>query len=199
MLSNKNSDNNTKQKILEIATELFDKNGYCSTTLKEISEKAGITKGGLFYYYKSKEDILFEIHDLFISYELKKAIETKKLEKNNKNILKKLVVDLLKSIGKFKPYVSVFFQERRFFSQKKFLTIRKKRDKYENIFLEVIKKGIENGEFRNDIKPKLQVKALFGMCNWTHQWLNPEGELTSQQIGEIFFEIFIKGIEKNNK
>ena len=47
----------TKEKILAAALELFRENGLDGTTTKQISRKAGIAEGTLFNYFKTKEDL----------------------------------------------------------------------------------------------------------------------------------------------
>ena len=46
-----------KEHIVEIAGELFYKNGYCSTGINEIIEKSNIAKATLYHHFKSKEAI----------------------------------------------------------------------------------------------------------------------------------------------
>lgn len=53
--------NETKEKILDIAEELFFTKGYEVTPVSEILEKAGIAKGTLYHHFKNKEDILDEV------------------------------------------------------------------------------------------------------------------------------------------
>ena len=51
--------NATSARLLRIARECFEKNGYAPTTTQEIIRKAGVTKGALYHHYASKPD-LFE-------------------------------------------------------------------------------------------------------------------------------------------
>ncbi len=53
----------SRQKILESALELFALKGYASTSIASIAEKAGVSKGLIYNYFKSKEDILFQLFD----------------------------------------------------------------------------------------------------------------------------------------
>jgi len=62
-LSNKNNIN-TKEKILKTSEELFAKKGYDATSVDEISRKAGITKSLIYYYFKSKKEILETLFNL---------------------------------------------------------------------------------------------------------------------------------------
>src|ERR1700744_2476893 len=48
----------TRERILDVALELFNDQGYDATSLREIAERLGITKAALYYHFRSKDDIL---------------------------------------------------------------------------------------------------------------------------------------------
>ena len=52
---------NTKERILETALEMFAQSGYLGTSMSDIAEKLGITKGALYKHYTSKQEILDSI------------------------------------------------------------------------------------------------------------------------------------------
>jgi AcrR family transcriptional regulator len=52
----------TRERILEVALELFNEHGYAETSLREIADRLGVTKAALYYYFERKEDILLELH-----------------------------------------------------------------------------------------------------------------------------------------
>uniref|UniRef100_A0AAU2VTH2 TetR/AcrR family transcriptional regulator n=1 Tax=Streptomyces sp. NBC_00008 TaxID=2903610 RepID=A0AAU2VTH2_9ACTN len=54
---------NTRQRIQDVALELFAEQGYEKTSLREISEKLDVTKAALYYHFKTKEDILVSIFE----------------------------------------------------------------------------------------------------------------------------------------
>jgi AcrR family transcriptional regulator len=54
---------NTRQRIQDVALELFAGQGYEKTSLREISEKLDVTKAALYYHFKTKEDILNSIFE----------------------------------------------------------------------------------------------------------------------------------------
>lgn len=63
----------TRERILEVASELFTEQGYDGTSLREIAERLGFTKAALYYHFKSKDDLLrallepaTELQDQFI-------------------------------------------------------------------------------------------------------------------------------------
>ncbi len=52
----------TRERILDVALDLFSDQGYDGTSLREIAERLGVTKAALYYHFASKEDILMALH-----------------------------------------------------------------------------------------------------------------------------------------
>lgn len=52
---------NTRQRIQDVALELFAEQGYEKTSLREIAEKLDVTKAALYYHFKTKEDIVISL------------------------------------------------------------------------------------------------------------------------------------------
>ena len=52
----------TRERILDVALELFTEEGYDRASLREIAERLGVTKAALYYHFPSKADILFALH-----------------------------------------------------------------------------------------------------------------------------------------
>ena len=65
VMKNKNEMNalepNTREKLLETATALFAEKGYAGTSVREIVDRAGVSKPVLYYYFKSKEGLFYAI------------------------------------------------------------------------------------------------------------------------------------------
>ena len=53
----------TRQRIQDVALELFAEQGYEKTSLREIAERLEVTKAALYYHFKTKEEILVSIFD----------------------------------------------------------------------------------------------------------------------------------------
>ncbi|MEU7180022.1 TetR/AcrR family transcriptional regulator [Streptomyces celluloflavus] len=52
---------NTRQRIQDVALELFAEHGYEKTSLREIAERLDVTKAALYYHFKTKEDIVISL------------------------------------------------------------------------------------------------------------------------------------------
>ncbi|ARE74825.1 TetR/AcrR family transcriptional regulator [Streptomyces sp. NPDC059558] len=53
----------TRQRIQDVALELFAEQGYEKTSLREIAERLEVTKAALYYHFKTKEDIIISIFE----------------------------------------------------------------------------------------------------------------------------------------
>lgn len=56
----------TRQKIIMAALQAFGEKGYASTTVSQIAKEAGISKGLIYHYYNSKEEVLKGIFDMMV-------------------------------------------------------------------------------------------------------------------------------------
>ncbi|GEC05535.1 TetR family transcriptional regulator [Streptomyces spinoverrucosus] len=54
---------NTRQRIQDVALELFAEQGYEKTSLREIAERLDVTKAALYYHFKTKEEILVSVYE----------------------------------------------------------------------------------------------------------------------------------------
>jgi AcrR family transcriptional regulator len=52
----------TRERILDVALDLFVAQGYDGTSLRQIAEQLGVTKAALYYHFESKEEILRALH-----------------------------------------------------------------------------------------------------------------------------------------
>jgi len=53
---------NTRERILDVALDLFIEQGFDGTSLRQIAENLGVTKAALYYHFTSKDDILLALH-----------------------------------------------------------------------------------------------------------------------------------------
>ncbi|GAB6095556.1 TetR/AcrR family transcriptional regulator [Desulfatiferula olefinivorans] len=91
---------NNREKIIGTAIHLFGERGVEKTSLADIAKAVGISKGTLYYYYSTKNDLIFDITDVHIEKitgEIFSIIETNKGEVNWKEMMGLLFESLLKS------------------------------------------------------------------------------------------------------
>ncbi|SMC03760.1 transcriptional regulator, TetR family [Sulfobacillus thermosulfidooxidans DSM 9293] len=182
------------ERLIEAATHLFAERGYDATSVAEIVEFAGVTKGALYHYFQSKEDLLEAIHRKFISAEIADAEEIMSRGQDPVTTLKAMITALIRSIAQYQREVTIFFREMHRLPPKAFDDIEKSRDYYAGLMQSVIERGQNLGVFRTEQSPRLVTLSLFGTCNWIYTWYNPQGPLSPDEIAEQVSRLILHGI-----
>jgi AcrR family transcriptional regulator len=186
-----------KEKITEQAIRLFEKKGFSETSIQDIVDALGVTKGTFYYYFSSKEELLMDIHLRYIDDIL--SLQEKILEDEQKSCKEKLfdiVFILISNIKSKGASAKIFFREMRNLNEERLSKIIPKRDKFRFNLEKVVTDGIKKGEFRSDIDASIVTFGILGIANWSYNWFNPSGSRSEQEVSEIFIEMILKGIEK---
>lgn len=88
---------NKREQILETANLIINKQGLKELTLAKIASEMGISKGTLYYYYKSKTDLLFDLADKYMNLMTDKFLEVVNNARNNDDDVK-IIDDIYKTI-----------------------------------------------------------------------------------------------------
>lgn len=192
-----------KDRLVETAITLFEKNGYHGTTVDQIVVESGASKGGFYHNFKSKDELLYHIHDIFISYVLTKAREAYDHFDTPISRLCAIIQSFTKVFDLYKPHITVFYQESTYLTGKFNQIINEKRDQYRQLIIQVIREGQSSGVFRTEVPAEISAMAIIGMINWTYKWFKKEGPLTIDTIALIFNDLLLhsllteKGINQN--
>lgn len=187
-----------KEKITETSILLFEKKGFSQTSIQDIVDELEVTKGTFYYYFSSKEQLLMDIHLDYITDLLKrqeKIIEDD--DHSEKQKLIKIIHMLIHDIRDKGPSGRVFFREIRHLADDHIDEIKKARAEFRHNIEKIIRKGIDRGEFRDDLRPDILAFGILGVTNWSYNWYKPDGEVSPDELVEIFSGMILKGIEKN--
>ncbi|MFJ7639275.1 TetR/AcrR family transcriptional regulator [Peribacillus sp. NPDC097206] len=186
-----------KDKMTEHGIRLFEQKGFSETSIQDIVESVGVTKGTFYYYFTSKEQLLMDIHLAYIN-ELLIGQETilQDTSKGCKDKLFDMVYMLLKSIKSKKSSATIFFREMKNLSKDKLDQILPKRDEFRNKIEGLLIEGGKRGEFRSTLDTSIISFAILGVVNWSYQWFDPDGKKTDREVAEIFMEMILHGINE---
>ncbi|HEX8996047.1 MAG TPA: TetR/AcrR family transcriptional regulator [Ktedonobacterales bacterium] len=184
----------TQKAIVTTAAELFARNGFGATSLDDIAEQLGATKGALYYHIKNKEDILRHIYLMVLtaSEEPLAQIAASSLPPAEK--LGRAIVHHATVAADRSPAMTVFYREHPHLTGPfaREIVVRKKA--YERYFEQIIEEGQASGVFNRAIDAKIATFGLLGMCNWLSQWYKPGGPYTHQQIAAMFVQMVEQGL-----
>jgi AcrR family transcriptional regulator len=183
------------EEILARAAELFYKNGYHATTIEDVAREVGMLKGSLYYYIRSKEDLL---------YELLLGIIVKGVEHASKAIegvtdpterLEKAVSAQIEHIIQNQTYVGLFLHEFDTLSGKRQKRIQEEMVKYQKIFADAIRDGQAQNQFVEG-DAILLTDAVLGMTNWIYRWYPGPRNPGLDGVKKTFISFIMSGIKK---
>ncbi|MGE5703956.1 MAG: TetR/AcrR family transcriptional regulator [Clostridia bacterium] len=185
-----------KDKVVAVSIALFEKKGFSETSIQDIVDELGLTKGTFYHYYSSKEQLLMDIHLRYIE-DLLQAAQQIVDDPDSESVakLQAIIRLLIKQIRTNGQEGSVFFREMRNLTGDNFQQIKVKRDQFRFHFQTIIEQGMETGAFRRDLRADMVALGLLGMCNWSYSWFDPEGAVNEDELSAIYMEMALKGIQ----
>jgi len=183
--------------ILKSAAAAFRRRGYHGASMGEIAQALRMTKGSLYYYFENKEEILFFCHDysLDILLEGLERVQTtggtppQKLRRLVESFVHHILDDLRGTA------LTLDFQA---LSAPRLRRVIAKRDRFDRGIRRLLREGMDAGAFAPG-DPKLLTFAILGAVNWIPRWFDPTGPATSEQIGRVFADYLVAGLQKPSR
>lgn len=181
--------------ILRTAAAAFTRSGFTRATMGEIADKVQMAKGNLYYYFPSKQDLLFFCQDESLGRLLEQTATISKTKLPADEQLRAMIVFHIKTILEELPG-STAHTDFRSLPSPLLKKVIKKRDLYERAYRTVIERGIKQGVFRK-CNVKTAAWAILGALNWSVQWFSPKGAITVDQLGQDFAGLFIHSLKRD--
>lgn len=188
-----------KNKIIKQSILLFEKKGFSQTSIQDITNSLDVTKGTFYYYFSSKEQLLMKIHLAYIEGLLEKQSEIINSTLTQSEKLDHMIYLLISDIRTNGSSGRVFLRELPHLSKGNAIKIKKKRAKFRLNIEQVVKGGITSGEFKSNLKTNIVTLGILGIINWSYQWYNPKGEISEEELTDIFSNLILNGIEIDKK
>jgi AcrR family transcriptional regulator len=184
-----------KDKIKEVAIDLFYKKSYFGTSIRDIARLSGIKKASIYYHYSNKEDILVDIFKTTMM-ELDANLERyiSGVEDTEERLRMAIVSHVIFHIERQKE-VLIADSELRGLTAENYKEIIIMRDNYEEKFQNIIKQGIEEGIF-SERDFKVVSYGIITMCTAVSIWFNSSGRLSKEEVARIYSEFIFNGLKR---
>ena len=177
--------------ILKAAAKLFSEKGYHDATVEEIARELKYTKGSIYYYINSKQDLLFQCHDLAMNLLLDNINKIKATglppDQMFKEIIKSHIETLISEFNLITVTLGSDYELEENYAE----IIIEKRDTYENFMSGIIQEGISQGIFRQ-VPVKVVINLVMGAANWIGRWFSPDGSMTMQEIAQFYADYLVE-------
>lgn len=185
-----------KDQLVAESVRLFEQRGFTNTSLQDIVEALGVTKGTFYYYFPTKEALLMTIHESYIDSLLARQQQVLVQEQDVRSQLRSMVQLLIEDIQTHGQQGRVFFREIRHLDEANGARIRDKRRQFRLVLEQVIANGVANHTFRHTLRPDMTAFALLGMTNYSYQWYQPDGEMPPQELADYYVTLLLDGMEE---
>ena len=178
--------------ILSHATEVFCRKGYEGASMRDLSRLSGISLAGLYYYFDSKEKLLYLIQKhtfTTIVNRLRQRLETSDDPEQRIRIFVHNHVDY--AVAKQKA-MKVLSHEDDVLKEGHGAELAAIKREYYRICVELLEdfKLAKRLEFSS----RMAVLSLFGMMNWIYTWYNPRVDADAEDLSRGMGDIFLRGI-----
>ncbi|WP_137388537.1 TetR/AcrR family transcriptional regulator [Rhodoligotrophos defluvii] len=181
-----------RKNILKQAAALFAQKGYSGTTIVDLANACDASRGALYHYFDSKEEILFHLLDEHVAHlvdQLQSRLATiddpleqcraliSEMVLTNAESLNEQVV-LLNHLNQLSPeqQQGIIAKQRKIIELAADILIRL--DKQRRI---------------GPRTKKVYTMMLFGIINYAHIWFDPKGAVSPQEYADMTSDLFLRG------
>lgn len=192
----KNDASGKVQHILIQAAELFISKGYDATSMRDIAQRAGVSKSLLYHHFTDKYEIFLEVTSssgLGLNETVTAAVE------KGDTPSEKLKIFMMSTAEFFEANRLSWIAASQDFwsSNEKRMSLQSKlrRDSFEKLLRNILEDGVAKGEFQiADLR--LSGRLILSSLNWMHRWYNPAGSRRAHEIAEEYYHLITSGITK---
>lgn len=188
-----NEGRSVRSSVMAAAVQLFAEYGYHAASMRDIARMAGIQAASIYYHYASKQAILIEIMETYMT-QLNVSLEhLLREESDSRRQLSTAIANHIRLHTTHKYEFFIIDTEIRSLEGEKRDAILSLRDHYEDLVQGILREGMEQGIFR-PADVKITSYAIIAMCTEVANWFRPDGRLTVQQVIEMYGEMISRGV-----
>jgi AcrR family transcriptional regulator len=188
------------QRLSEIvvhATNVFCEKGYAGASMRDLSRASGMSLAGLYYYFESKERLLFLIQKhtfTTVVQRLKKRLEG---VSDPEQQVRVFILNHLEYFLANPAAMKVLSHEAQALKNGFASEVAAIKREYYRICVGLLDelKAVRGIQFST----RIAVLSLFGMMNWIYTWHNPRGDADAEQLAREMGDIFLRGVMNSAK
>ena len=183
-----------EDQVRAAALRLFKEKGYHATSMRDIAAAVGINKGSLYSYIHSKEDLLIPVFERAMGVLLEQIEQiTADASLSPAERLKRAIHAHVSAVANNLDVLTVYLSEWRQLATESLATNRGQRERYAELFHQILRDGVAAGEFRS-MDTRIVTLGMIGMSNYLFRWYRPDGRLTPSQVADELIEMVMHGV-----
>jgi AcrR family transcriptional regulator len=182
------------ERLLAASVRLFAEQGFEGTSVQEIVARAGVTKGAMYHYFASKDDLLYEIYHRLLGTQTERLNTIADGPGSVRERVRAAAADVVETTLTSIDEAIVFFRSMHMLPADKRAKVRAERRRYHERFRALVEEGQRDGDFRADVPADVVVHFYFGAVNQLGTWYHREGDLSREQVAGHYAELFLSGL-----
>lgn len=184
-----------RDELLAMAATMFADRGLRSTTVRDIADGAGILSGSLYHHFDSKESMVDELLRTFLGNLFTRYREIAASGLTATETLRQLVIASFEAIDADHNSVAIYQNEaRQLVGQDRFAYIGELNQEFRELWEQVLRRGVDDGEFRPDLDVTLVYRFMRDTVWVAVRWYRPGGSLTVDDIAGQYLSVVLDGI-----
>jgi AcrR family transcriptional regulator len=179
-------------RIVDKAARLYAERGFLGASISDLAKVCKTSKSLIYHYYPAKEDILFDVMHSHVAALLETAEEILRRGLAPRDALRAMTMEFMRHYVGAAARQKVLLNELRNLPRERRAVIVGIQHKLVDIVQSILA----------EMRPELAKSALrrpaamlyFGMINWTHTWMDPDGAAKPSRIAELAANVFLDGI-----
>jgi AcrR family transcriptional regulator len=173
----------TADRIIRAAVELFAEQGFDATSVQQVVERAEVTKGALYHYFASKDDLLFAIYQSLIGVQNTDLEHIVAQRMAPAETVRAILVGVVVSTAERSDEAAVFFRESHKLDAQRMAAFRADRRRFHENFRQVVERAQTDGVFSARVPADVVVQIAMGVVNQLPIWFRPDGPKTAERLG----------------
>ncbi|MHB2263657.1 TetR/AcrR family transcriptional regulator [Aliihoeflea sp. PC F10.4] len=182
-----------RRALIMEAGRAFARKGFHNTSLDEVASSLNVTKPALYYYIRTKQEILFECHNLTMDIAQRAKeyafVESDKPANRLRLFLYKYITLLTSEFGGhsilLEPVSSLTPDQREF--------ILERRRGFDRMLRGFVEQSVEDGTIR-PCNSALAVNFFMGALSGLPRWFSPQGALSGEDVANAYLEFVFDGL-----
>jgi AcrR family transcriptional regulator len=177
--------------VLLAAIELFAERGYHATTTRDIATRVGMSTGAMYAYFRSKEELLFEISFVGHSHATDAVAAAAQTDAPPATQLADMVRLFASYHARFRTIAKIVHDELYGMTSEHLADVLAVRRRTEAVVEDVIGRGVAAGTCDVADIPAV-ARALLSLCIDVARWYQPDHGSTPEQVGDLYAELALR-------
>lgn len=191
-----------KQQIIEAATAVFTRKGFFQASMDDIVQESGLSKGGLYWHFKSKQDIITAVLDQFFTAEFAELAQILAQPSSATEKLQYLIqMSMRDTLAQLSVYRNIWLEfyavaaREGAFRERLMGYLRQ----YIDVMQALIQVGIDNGEFRSLDARQMALAAAAQFEGLILLWAIDPESVDLLALSDTAVALLLNGLSANNQ